>query len=368
MKDKIHDLFPEEYLEDKVIEALRGDADAAEMEGKLTTRQLDIIHEQGLLNLYVPSSFGGLERTLPEILKTEESLARLDGSLAWVITLCSGASWFIGFLDPSLRNVIFKGERVLIAGSGAVTGTAEITDQGYRVNGYWPYATGASYATHFTANCYLMQEGQPLYHDDKSRQVKSFVFMKDEVTLLNTWKGMGMRATSTHAFEIKERNIPFNRSFVIDASHTYLPQIIFQYPFLQLADTTLAVNILGMALRFLEISSEILSSKYKPSSEEQTRVLTLLGEHQRHILKLREEFYIIVDTSWSTLERERCIPPAVLKEVSQRSLSMVKACRHVVNDLYPYLGLGAAATDTEINRVWRNLHTAGQHALFSREI
>jgi hypothetical protein len=41
----------------------------------------------------------------------------------------------------------------------------------------------------------------------------------------------------------------------------------------------------------------------------------------------------------------------------------VAASRHAVDALYPYCGLVAASADSAINRVWRDFHTASQHAL-----
>jgi hypothetical protein len=45
------------------------------------------------------------------------------------------------------------------------------------------------------------------------------------------------------------------------------------------------------------------------------------------------------------------------------SMAWVAASRHAVDTLYPYCGLYAARVDSPINRVWRDFHTASQHAL-----
>jgi hypothetical protein len=55
----------------------------------------------------------------------------------------------------------------------------------------------------------------------------------------------------------------------------------------------------------------------------------------------------------------------VMEEVSLYSRNLAKISRECVDLLYPYCGLAAANTDTEINQVWRDLHTASQHALLT---
>ena len=80
--------------------------------------------------------------------------------------------------------------------------------------------------------------------------------------------------------------------------------------------------------------------------------------------ELRSAFYSQTDIAWETLILEKQIPGGMLNQVSALSLDLVNRSRDLVNKLYPFCGLEAVNTRTEINRVWRNFHTAGQHALF----
>src|SRR6188768_91647 len=116
---------PSECLNKESIAQIREYARKAESARKLHDQQLEIIFRNKWLKMYVPKKYGGLNLSLPEILKIEESLSWVDGSSAWVVTLCSGAGWFVGFLNPQIADTIFKDDRVCIAGSGAITGVAE---------------------------------------------------------------------------------------------------------------------------------------------------------------------------------------------------------------------------------------------------
>src|SRR5690606_26840694 len=119
--------------------------------------------------------YGGEEKTLPEILRIIEGLAKADGSLAWTVTLCSGAAWFSGFLDKQLATEIFINPQACFAGSGAVGGTATKTSKGYLINGFWEYASGALHATIFTANCILKDnKGNSCLDNNGKEIIKSF--------------------------------------------------------------------------------------------------------------------------------------------------------------------------------------------------
>ena len=104
---KVSIKHPSEFLPTIVTDQIRNDAFKAEQEKNLTVIQRDVIHKQKWLNMYVPKEYGGLGLSLPEILRIEEGLSWTDGSTAWVVTLCSGAAWFIGFLNNRSREKYF---------------------------------------------------------------------------------------------------------------------------------------------------------------------------------------------------------------------------------------------------------------------
>ena len=79
----------------------------------------------------------------------------------------------------------------------------------------------------------------------------------------------------------------------------------------------------------------------------------------------RECFFEAVDRSWDVIQKNNVIPDEQLKKVSITSRRLAQLARETVDRLYPLCGLIAASTDTEINRAWRDLHTASQHALLT---
>ena len=348
---------PSTFLHKNLTDTIRNAALEAECEGRLHNDQLDIIYRQQWFKMFVPPDYGGLGLSLPEILKIEECLSWADGSTAWVVTLCSGAGWFIGFLDPGLASDVFRDDRVCLAGSGAIGGVARIIPGGYEINGNWKYASGSLYATAFTVNCHVEKDGLPLSHPDGSPVVQSFFLKKNEVKLITNWKGMGMVATGSHSFEIRDVQVPLIRSFSIDPALATLRHPVYQFPFLQLAETTLAVNSSGLAIRFIDLCETLFQQKAKQNLGELTHARGKLNE-------LRSVFFATVSAAWETLIANHPIPDPLLVKISEASRLLAHTSRHLVTELFPLCGLEAANRQTEINRVWRNIHTAGQHAIF----
>lgn len=353
---------PAIHIAPQLVAALRKLTAEAEQLKQLHPAQLAIIQQQKWFRLFVPKRYDGLQFNLPEALQLEEALAWTDGAVGWTVTLCAGAGWFIGFLDPQLASRIFNDNAVCIAGSGKTSGIAKKVAGGYEVTGHWDYASGANHATAFTANCLIEEDGAGslLKNENDAGLVKAFLFLKEEVTIHDNWKRIGMVATGSNSFAVKGLVVNKDRAFVIDQQQAVLKDAIYHYPFLQFAETTLAVNSSGMALRFIDCCAILFEQ------QSNSKMQSVLKEAMQELETVRQLFYTTVTRSWEACETNLSIPTPLLESVSSLSKQLAVISRRLVDELYPYCGMQAADPGTEINRVWRNLHTASQHSIFNR--
>ncbi len=356
---------PISLLKPEWINTIRTEAANAEKQGKLTKKQLALIYDQEWFKMLVPTTYGGRQLSLPDAMQIEEALACADGSFGWSVTLCAGAGWFGGFMNPELAKKVFETEKVCVAGSGASTGTAEVTSTGYVVNGKWRYASGSNEATAFTANCAVVKDGKPVKDEKGNAKIVSFLFNKNEVIVSSDWNSMGMVATGSNSFEVRDMAISAERAFSA-GSEAVVNSSLYHYPFLQFAEATLAINLSGMAFHFMELAGKIIADSNNAEKAAHVNSQALQETFDTLMNKLqtaRQKLYYAVDMSWQVCAANKDISQSVLYKVSAASSVCAKVVRDCVNTLYPYCGLQSAAKDTEINRVWRDLHTAGQHAL-----
>ena len=350
------------------VNIIRKHAAEAEQSGLLHPEQLAIVYREGWFKLLVPQQYTGKQITLSSLVRLQEAISWADGSTGWVVTLCSGAGWFGGFTDAELSQQIFTSSAVCLAGSGAVHGTAEIVDNGYLINGFWKYASGIHHATHITANCAITQNGGPVLGDDGEQLVLPFVFDKKDVKLVPAWKYIGMVATGSDAFEIKDLRVDKNRAFKIDPAAVVIDAPLYRYPFLQLAEATLAVNLSGMAMHFMDLCADVFNERMNHPRLTQSQKITLidsLAMANKEMDELRRPFFEAVDVSWNDIAQHNIVSNVNLIAVSTTSRKLAISAREIVDRLYPLCGLIAAGSDTEINRAWRDLHTASQHTLLT---
>jgi len=337
---------------------------AADSEGWLTPAQQALIHEQDWLRMLAPRACGGAELPLPEVVRLEQAVAAQDGSIGWVVTLCAGAGWFAGFLAPERAREIMATPNVCVAGSGAPTGHADRDGDGFRIAGRWDYASGAPMATHFTLNAVLRERGQVLLDDAGRPRIRAFIVPARHVTLEPTWRSIGLRASASHSYRIDDAWVPADHGFTIAAEAATAPGPLYRFPFMPLAFVTLGANLLGMAQHFLALARPLLAARRHPATGltviELPAVAARVAEATAAIDIVQSEFYATLDAAWAAAVAGADVDSAALQETSRRS---VEACRHAVDTIYPFCGLQAAHGDSDINRVWRDFHTATQHAL-----
>jgi alkylation response protein AidB-like acyl-CoA dehydrogenase len=333
----------------------------------LTAPVRDLIHARGWLRMLAPESVGGAELPLPQVVRLEEALCRADGSTGWTVTLCAGAGWFAGFLAPALGREILATPRLCVGGSGAPTGYADIDGDGYRLSGRWDFATGAPMTTHFTMNAVIRADGQPLANEDGTPRVRAFIVPAGQVSVHENWHTVGLVATASHTFSLDGVHVDGSHAFDLTPHGAKANGPLYRFPFLSLAFVTLAANVSGMALDFIEQAREIIGRRRHHVTNqpltELAQVRDALAQAPDAFERARAIFYGLLDTAWDKVCR-REQPSAEETELLHRaSLAMVDAARRAVDELYPLCGLSAADQRSSISRAWRDLHTASQHAL-----
>lgn len=314
---------------------------------------LDWIVQENLWNIWVPKEYGGLEMSLAKGLEKLRSLAQMDGSLGWTVTLCSGANFFIGNLREEVAKEIFDDPRdpVCFGGSGGVFGTAEKLGDGYVISGIWKYATGAPYLTHFTLNAKIMESGKEVLSRENIPLVRSFVIKGEDVEIIKDWNTMGLKATATHSFEVKSKWVHEKHSFVYNES--FLTHTIFKVPFVVFADLTLWVNYIGMAAHVLEEAQKVASPNVALY-----RLLALVTKTDHQVMEFAERVQLLIDGGEG-------VPDSLVDEIHREASDTVRSLSEAIISVYPQLGIRAATENHPLNQAFRDYFTATQHHIFS---
>ena len=348
-------------------QAIAAHAALSDQAGLLDPALQSLLHSRGWLAMLAPAAAGGAELALPDAVRLEEAIAGADGSLGWIVTLCAGAGWFAGFLAPEFAREIIGTPKLCVAGSGAPTGYAEREGDGYRLSGRWDIATGAPLATHFTLNAMLCEGGQQVLDQHGAPRIRAFIVPAAHVCVHPSWHSIGMRATASHSYSMDGVWVAARHAFDIAPQHATAPGPLYRFPFLTLAFVTLAANIAGMALHFLSLAGPLIARRRHPLAArvlgELPDVVEAVREAEQDVDAARAHFYRLLDGMWERVCANAALDAGQAHALHAASLALVNTGRHAVDTLYPLCGLDAADARSDINRVWRDLHTATQHAL-----
>lgn len=316
----------------------------------ISDKVMQQIHEEGLLKIWVPQQYGGLGYRFEEGLKSLFDWAETDGSFGWMLTLCAGANYFSRNIRPEIAQLLFTHSETCFGGSGMVGGTAEKqNDNTYLINGSWNFATGAPYLTHFTLNARIMGNGKAVTDQDGQEIIRSFIVPRENAEIIPDWKSMGMKASGTYSFIIKNVTVSEEYSFVYDTFFTN--DILDSIPFRVFADLTLLVNYLGIASHFIEeaerIRPEINFKHFAESIEKHLEKVLNMGREVEHILGNYKE--ISEDKQF---------------EIHEYGVELVQKLSRQILTVYTQLGIRATDTDSALYQVFCDYFTAAMHSNF----
>ncbi|GAA5346972.1 acyl-CoA dehydrogenase family protein [Planifilum fimeticola] len=347
-------------LTEELEAMVRAEASAMEQKGEMSPKVLEAVRERGLFKLLVPRELGGHMLPLPEALRVFEGASRFDGSFGWLVTIGAGGGYFAGAMEPGVCRELLSPREAVIAGSGYPAGEARRVKGGYRVSGRWKYISGADYATLFTVNCVIRDEGGK---DDG--RVLSFILMPEQVNVLKDWRAFGLKATGSHSIAVEDAFVPERMTFDIAEPYPVFKDPLFRYPFLPFALTSFAAVALGIADRFLEEARVLIeagrrvwpSRRAEAGLEAATRMVDRLAG-------AKADFYRTVDDTWE-IHRNRPLTGEEEEAINRRSREAAQTALQAAQTVFPHLGMAGLMENAPANRAWRDLHTVCRHALLS---
>ena len=172
------------------------------------------LRERGAFAAGVPAELGGGGAPHAELCQMVRTLARHCGSTGLAFSMHTHLVGTLAYLwrsgnqapEGMLRRV--AAEKLILVSSGGSdwlpgSGTLEKVDGGFRMNGRKIFSSGAP------AGNVLMTTG--VYHDPETGPTVihfPLPLTADGVTVLDTWRTLGMRGTGSHDVEVKDVFLP----------------------------------------------------------------------------------------------------------------------------------------------------------------
>ncbi|WP_051800071.1 acyl-CoA dehydrogenase family protein [Catenuloplanes japonicus] len=236
---------------DKLPELLRPviekHRDANEADGRLAPELVAELREHGAFRLFTPVEMGGYEVTVGAALDFYATIARIDGPTAWVLWNLN-VGFGTGWLPEEAVARIWAAPDPLIAHSGQ-PGLLTPADGGYRISGQWKIVSGAHLAEWFL-----------LAGVDPSVGVRFCAVPRADVTVLDTWDTVGLRASDSSAVAVADLFVPAHMTQALFAP-ARVDRPAYRLPAVNLLMPGCAAVLIGMAQAAIDELITIATTK-----------------------------------------------------------------------------------------------------------
>ncbi|HMN46575.1 MAG TPA: acyl-CoA dehydrogenase family protein [Povalibacter sp.] len=350
------------------IESLVRNRAAPDRAADLDDEIADALKQSGFFKVWVPQRYGGAELDLPQTLHLYEAAAVIDGAIGWAVMIGAGGGLFAAYLQPAAAQKLFAPPDAVVAGSGAPGGRAERIGGGYRASGRWRYASGARYATIFTANCVVTENGQPVLNDEGQPLIRAMSFAPADVTIIPAWDTTGMRATGSHDIEVRDVFVASDDTFSVFTDAAQESGLLYRLPFDVLTQLPVAAVASGIARHALDAFGALAAKKSlrqgSPLSDSAT-VRSQYSRSQARWLAAHLALHALASRTWDMLISRGPPTPHEQAEIAAGCALFVEELLQLVENLAPLAGMDAAAIDSTFARARRDLQTLAAHASVS---
>lgn len=238
-----------------VLEGLRAlqptiEARAAEMEEHGVPPELyDRLVATRCFEALVPAHLGGLDLSLVDLNEIVITASRADGSIGWLTMIgCHTPLVLSRFPSETVDELLANGLDVRARGSIAPKGVAVPVEGGYVVSGQWPFASGGPNPRFVAGHCLVLEEGRPKIGPDGVPQTLFALMPAEELTFLDTWHVMGMKATDSCDVAAHEVFVPARRTFDLFSSSSSFSSRLGRLPLRAVLATGHASVAVGIAM------------------------------------------------------------------------------------------------------------------------
>ncbi|OBA63082.1 hypothetical protein A5647_06365 [Mycobacterium sp. 1100029.7] len=346
---------------------------AAEAEA-LGTLPLDLVERlrvAGVFRTMQPRSLGGFEMAPTEFIQLIEELAYADGSAGWIAAIGSGGPSFAAWVEPAVATELFGSDADLLAATVLPpTGRAvSRTGGGFDVDGRWPFASGCRHAEWLLTGVFVFDGDALRMTPEQGPDRRLAFFPRADAEIVDNWDVLGLRATGSN--DVLARDIQVAEEHTIDPFFCAARQDgpLWRLPFFTLVGVGLVGVPLGIARRALDEFTGLATTKMRAMAPEPlAKDPAAQVEFASAEGALRSARAFVLDQVGALWDTARAGDPPSLEQRAGFQLAAqqaMRAARQVVDTTFNLTGAGAVHASHPLQRCFRDVHTAAQHAYFS---
>lgn len=346
-------------------------ADAAEKSRKMAPEVMDALVDAGLLRMWIPTAYGGMELAPNAALGVMEELARINPATGWVVSNSVFISMLYQFLPDAVVEELLSAPRSVSCGSFVPPGTATASGDGYVVHGNWSFASAAEYASSLASLTVLSDEHGPVLGEGGAPTTVLTFLDPSDVTFLDTWHTLGLRATGSLNYTAQDLHVPRDHSFVLGPWE--MKEGPFAAPLYRMGLIIDAVRIaqVGVGIgqgaldEFVELATAKTPAYTATLTADRATVQERVARAQALIQAGRDTLRATVADAWEAVQDGPRITGPTCVPMGLAASFALEAAVQAVDLLYQSGGTTAFRDESPLQRRFRDLETLRQNAIAS---
>lgn len=356
----------------ELIPFLREQAPKCEALGRLTPEVMDALHRNGLFRYLQPKAWGGMELPFVAHYDIPEALAQGDISAAWVTVNLAGHHRSMTWWEPKAQAEVWgeNPDAGIASGIAYQQGRGVPVEGGVMLTGEWNFSSGTDHSEWSQLAC-VVRDG------DKVVDYVFCLLARSQYEVLDDWKVLGMRATSSKTVRCKDVFVPAHRvvsMYFAKPGHRFPGLDVhrgatYRVPISALGGHGIGGCLVGNARAALATTIEWVKSRstnytgarMRDFQTVQLRIAQAGARIDAGALLLRNdclEAQAIVEAG-GTLDVEARL------RYKRNSAMGVKLCVEAVDSLHEMAGGNGIYDKYPLQRMFRDMHAAAGHFSFS---
>lgn len=332
--------------------------------GRLAPECVEALQQSGAFKLLVPRAYGGAECSVADYVSALERVARADGAAGWCAMIGATSGMVAAWLPDELSREVFTAPDATTCGVFAPTGRASITDEGLHIRGRWSFASGCEHASWRMVGVVMCDGDVPRTLAHGGPDARCVLLRADETRVTPNWNVLGLRGTGSHDLVVEGVTVPASRCFSLfePARHGGALYRAAVFGVLAAGVAAVALGIAAAAVdRFVALAREKV-----PMGARRSLAHRELAQHAVATAeaRVRAARLLVLDAAERVNAGDDDASP-----VERRASLRLAACHAsreataAVELLYNAAGAGAIRDAEPLQRMFRDVHVASQHAM-----
>ena len=319
----------------------------------------------GFFRVLQPRRWGGYEMDLGTFYDIEMALGEGDMSSGWTYGVLGVVSWFLGVMDDRAAQEVWGHDTTtLICSSTMPAGKATAVDGGFRLAGYWRYASGCEH-------CGWALLGGMVHVDSTPPDWRFFLVPRRDYQTVDTWQVAGLQGTGSIDVILDDVFVPAYRTqrlqdnFLLrGAGQALNTSSLYRLPFGQIfvrGVSTAGIGALQAMLAALIDFSRDRVSRAGGRSAENPFVQLLCAETAAAIDEMRTTLHRSFATLHDYARRSETPPLELRLQHKFQSSAVIERCTLLASRIFKSTGAAGLSDELPFGRILADLMAARQH-------